>query len=247
MPVPCKNCPIGVKKSYKGSEPSPNGLGYSASYDPVNTRRQGLDGKSWKVVQKGHAKVWKVVGTARRTLRTTTRKAQKGSLYDIHDNGGTPFTVKVSKTKVEVFASENDSDSDDTNGRPNTVLVLTLKSPEKVFIGKDGANGRKFDGNSILVREARDSYVYIGSEVYRFRTKDGIERYVSPVGNSDVPYPYAVGRDYTYLMIENVMIPNGVLAPGDPYPQFYGLSKKASAQQGVKPLVSKKVLLKRRY
>jgi hypothetical protein len=30
-----------------------------------------------------------------------------------------------------------------------------------------------------------------------------IEKYYSPVGNSAVPYPYAVGQKYVYLMLDN--------------------------------------------
>lgn len=60
--VVCKNCPPGVHKRYKGTEPSPNGLGFSASYDPVGKKRQGKDKCTW-VVQSTAAgrKVWKKI------------------------------------------------------------------------------------------------------------------------------------------------------------------------------------------
>ena len=40
---------------------------------------------------------------------------------------------------------------------------------------------------------------------------DMIKSYISPVGNSDVPYPYIIGKNYTYLILENKIIPNNIL------------------------------------
>jgi hypothetical protein len=46
------------------------------------------------------------------------------------------------------------------------------------------------------------------------------------VGNSDVPYPFAVDSEYVYLMIEDVKIPvrelDLVTKPLDVYTQYYG-------------------------
>ena len=47
--IACKNCPAGVRKWYKGTEPSPNGLGYSAAFADVNTRMIGNNGMWWVV------------------------------------------------------------------------------------------------------------------------------------------------------------------------------------------------------
>ena len=57
-----------------------------------------------------------------------------------------------------------------------------------------------------------DKYIYIGSEIYSFTTGNGKEnaivKYISPIGNNDVPYPYAISGKYTYLMIEDVILDN---------------------------------------
>ena len=45
MPT-CKNDP---KKSYKGDEPSPKGLGYCAHSEEIDKIRKGLDGNTWKI------------------------------------------------------------------------------------------------------------------------------------------------------------------------------------------------------
>lgn len=53
----------------------------------------------------------------------------------------------------------------------------------------------------------KNFYVYIGSEIFSFKTDSKIIDYVSPVGNNDVPYPYAIdANDYYYLMIEKIKI-----------------------------------------
>ena len=45
MPL-CKNDP---KKSYKGDEPSPKGLGYCAHAEKVGVTKKGKDGNKWKI------------------------------------------------------------------------------------------------------------------------------------------------------------------------------------------------------
>ena len=42
----CKNDP---KKSYKGDEPSPKGLGYCAHEEKVGVTKKGKDGNIWKI------------------------------------------------------------------------------------------------------------------------------------------------------------------------------------------------------
>lgn len=56
------------------------------------------------------------------------------------------------------------------------------------------------------------SYVFIGWEIFAFKTPDEITRYVSLMGNSAVPYPYAVGARNTYLFLERTYLTNEHLA-----------------------------------
>ena len=61
-------------------------------------------------------------------------------------------------------------------------------------------------GNSILLQTGKNKYVYIGDGIRSFTTKNGdvIKKYYSPVGNNEVPYPYAIGDKYVYIMLHNV-------------------------------------------
>ena len=60
--------------------------------------------------------------------------------------------------------------------------------------------------------------------IFEFTTKRRITQYSSPVGNNDVPYPYAIdnGGRY-YLLTENcsIMIPYCTKAKDDPYSYYY--------------------------
>jgi len=61
-----------------------------------------------------------------------------------------------------------------------------------------------FVGNTILLKLSEKQYIYIGGEIYRFDviTGDKITAFFSDVGNNDVPYPYAVGEKYIYILME---------------------------------------------
>jgi hypothetical protein len=86
-------------------------------------------------------------------------------------------------------------------------------------------------GNTILLEVLPNEYVYIGNEIKAFQTKqdDMIIKYISPIGNSDVPYPYAIGKKFTYLILENKYIPNELVdLTRDVYSQYYGFDKKLS-------------------
>lgn len=125
--------------------------------------------------------------------------------YFTHDNGGRPFRVELNETNVMIYKEETDE------------LICNFE-PESVFIGKSphnkttrygGDDGPFFDGNSILLKMEGYKYIYIGEVIYSFSCCHEIAEYVSPVGGSDVPYPYAVDTEQNYyLMIENVVLTN---------------------------------------
>ncbi len=92
--------------------------------------------------------------------------------------------------------------------------VKKYTNVEKIFIGKSpvnattkfsGGHGKRFDGNSILLklRDAiKNQYVFIGATIYEFTTIEPIEKFYSTVGNNDVPYPVALSKSFVYFMLE---------------------------------------------
>ena len=216
MPV-CKNNP---KKSYKGTEPSPKGLGYCASGEKIGKKRKGKDGNMWQVKKISNGKRWfKLNNEEYKKIKSKTKGYKS---YFIHDNGGRPFLVYVSKKDVQIYKEDKKfySIQLNINDKKNKWVYIKLikkYKPLQIFIGKSplnnmtkfsGGHGKEFDGNSILLKIKKDRYVFIGNTIYEFSTNnDKILKYYSPVGNNDVPYPFAYGEKNVYFMLDNKYIP----------------------------------------
>jgi hypothetical protein len=164
-------------------------------------------------------------------MTNKTRK-NKGKTYAIHDNGGRSFFVIVNGKKISVEKNMNEYKL--INGKFTTIenphKHLFEKTVDEIFIGKksptggyDGLKPSEAEGNSILVRDG-SKYIYIGSEIFEFLPINGdtIEKYYSDIGNSDVPYPYAVGRTHIYIMLDKVAIDKSFFdMKKDIYQQYY--------------------------
>lgn len=167
----------------------------------------------------------------------TTRKKKDVKIYVMIDNAGHPFVADVHPSHIEIYKQRYTyTPQDGSVYYKDKKLVDT--SYTRIFIGDndleidDGgytsAKG-KFPGNSILIQTGPGHYIYSGDEIYSFETRDGeeIKKYYSPVGPSAVPYPYAVGENYTYFMLDRQTVPNELLdLTADGYSQFYGHSIK---------------------
>lgn len=164
------------------------------------------------------------------------------------DNGGHPFKVKIGNNKhVEVFKSTDDENEEDEIGYENKPFLSY--NPVKIFIGKSphnkmttfsGGHGSKFDGNSILLQMNKNKYVYIGECIYSFTSFSPIIKYISPVGNSSVTYPYGMDIDNRiYLMRSKLAlldIPEQYM--DDPYEYFYRKPQFNSPNVQLKPIES---------
>jgi signal peptidase I len=133
--------------------------------------------------------------------------------YLIHDNGGRPFRVEIQGMKVSVY--KNMDTYEIVKGK-----FTTIENPEKhlmdftateIFVGKkspkggyDGLKPKEAEGNSILLRVG-SKFVFIGHMIYEFQPMKGdtIEFFYSDIGNNDVPYPYAIGKKYIYILLED--------------------------------------------
>jgi len=135
--------------------------------------------------------------------------------YQIHDNGGRPFLVETNNTTGSVYVYKRIDGDDEIKFSVDPILSFDAKH---IFIGKSplnkmtkfsGGHGKRFDGNTILIQIDDKEYVYIGEQIYKFKSYGKIVKYESPVGNNDVPYPYAIDEiGKTYLMIEDVVLYN---------------------------------------
>lgn len=198
--------------------------------------KKGNDKKDYISVSDKHG-VYKWISKDKSSHITLKKKGVK--TYNIIDNGSDSFVADVSSSKVEVFRQKfiYDKESDkEFYERDKKVIDTPYK---KIFIGDNDLPSLKkekavapkgmYPGNSILICVGVGKYIFIGYEIYSFETidKEEIKEYYSPVGNSVVPYPYAIGKNYTYFMLDKVYVPNELLdLKEDAYPQFYGFTIK---------------------
>jgi len=133
-------------------------------------------------------------------------------IYFTHDNGGRPFRVEVNGKNVSVFMNMDTFKKVDGKfqvvARPEKRIfdfhvdevVIGKKSPKG---GYDGLTAAEAVGNSILLKMG-SKYVFIGESVYEFQLQPGdtLQKFFSDIGNSDVPYPYAIGEKYIYILLD---------------------------------------------
>jgi hypothetical protein len=125
--------------------------------------------------------------------------------YYIHDNGGRPFKVFIDKDGIIKIYKQD-------NNLLYNIEILEVNDYNELFIGYDPLQPNN-NGHSILIKINKHNYIYIGYEIYKFITDDEITHYISIIGNNDVPYPYAVGRDNIYLMIESKYFDKTLFSP----------------------------------
>lgn len=150
--------------------------------------------------------------------------------YFIHDNGGRPFMVTVGPSnKIGIYEVRNDLD--DYEEEPEYYSTTNLagfdENPNRVFVGEEEDADSPLtvdnyfeEGNTMLLRFSDNRYVFIGRDIYTFSTDALIYEYHSPIGNNDVPYPYAIDTaGKYYLMLYQVVLPDAGLleSPYDSY------------------------------
>ncbi len=175
---------------------------------------KGNDGKKYKSVADSRG-VYKWVAVV------ATRK-RSGKSYEIIDNGGRPFTVFLKSGSVAEIITTADN---------KTIFTTPYKH---AFIGDNDLRDKYYaprgdhPGNSILLHVSPRKYIYVGDQIYSFAPLEGdtIKAYYSPLGNNQVPYPYAVGEKYMYFMLDKVAVMADALdLKADGYGQFYKLGK----------------------
>lgn len=156
--------------------------------------------------------------------------------YMIHDNYARPFIViddDMNKI-VKIFKTDE------------TEFILETKY-EKLFTGEPFLDIYHdlytFEsGNTVLIYLGGYKYMHVGMCIYSFETEEGddnlIYDYVSPIGNNDVPYPYAISKNRIYLMAENIIIDTSSIEKQnlvmndsiDPYCLYYDYGSKLNTR-----------------
>ena len=55
--------------------------------------------------------------------------------------------------------------------------------------------GAKFTDNSILLKIKKNKYIFISHIIFSFTSKSEIKKFISLIGNNNIPYPYAIDID----------------------------------------------------
>jgi hypothetical protein len=192
--------------------------------------KKGNDGKDY-VSAADRKGIYKWVPKDKGARTTIKKKGVK--TYTMLDNGSDPFVADVSPSRIEIYRQTYKEEGGvESYTRDKKVLDTPYT---KLFVGdndlrltmKESGVAPKgmYPGNSILIQTGKGKYIYAGDQIYSLETvgDEDIKAYYSPVGNSAVPYPYAIGENYTYFMLDKETLPNELLdLKKDAYPQFYG-------------------------
>ena len=200
----------------------------SATLFSVGIKKKGNDGNIWIIVKnKNGVKRWKkhifkknvtkktkknfLKKSSQKNRKTQNKKqkTKKNQKYCIHDNGGRPFKVVINGKNLDIFTY--DKDLKEELGEDNVdynKLIKSYKNLKNIFIPKGfddrGDAWSSGKGNTILAHISGNRYLLIGSSIYEFETKkEKILEFHSQVGNSDVPYPLAVGENNVYFLMDN--------------------------------------------
>lgn len=120
--------------------------------------------------------------------------------YDTHDNHNRPLQIKIyasaKETRVDIFRDK--------------LKIHTINTPSRIFMGISPVNtmtifsggfGPEAQGNTFLINTHDNEYVYLQKNIVKFHTDSPIVTFMSPLGNNDVPYPYAIDANGRYYLL----------------------------------------------
>ena len=85
--------------------------------------------------------------------------------------------------------------------QPKHIFIGERKICELTIFSRANDNS-DFDGNILLLEREDNEYVYIsGLETFKFKSDDKIIDYISFMGNNLIPYNFAGGLIYIFLII----------------------------------------------
>uniref|UniRef100_A0A6C0CBD1 Uncharacterized protein n=1 Tax=viral metagenome TaxID=1070528 RepID=A0A6C0CBD1_9ZZZZ len=190
-------------------------LKYKGKYFAVKSNQTGGKGGTW--AQKERKRRKELVNMKTTNSYISYDKIKGLASYAVHCNGGRPFIVNVEPGEINILVG------DTTYKR-----LKPIKDFEGYWTGYD-ASPYKNHGNTILIKINEHKYIYVGCEIFSFRTKEEILDFISPLGNSDVPYPLAYGTENIYFLCERsyvradqMHLEPTVLNAEELYGEFYG-------------------------
>lgn len=154
----------------------------------------------------------------------------RGRYVYVLDNDGVPFVVFLKENIARVMRTRVGLDTDteyyykDVKHHDKWLEHWRDFTFIREFIGLDPCDINKNMGTSVLLEISPHEYVAIsGDGIISFKTKEEIVKFVSPMGNNQVTYPYAIGSENTYLInaFTYTYLSNKLVGSADPYSIFY--------------------------
>jgi hypothetical protein len=175
------------------------------------------------------------LGTSTQVIRNGLFLTTRDRLYEILDNGGVPFRVALLEPFAYIYKTKMDDDVEDYDGGADQLVSELLHKTKyiRAHVGYNlindmtrfsGATRNRIlgDGNSILLTTKTesdnggspfwDTHMYIGERIITFQTRNAqIARLLSPIGNSGVPYSWAIdiknNRAYLMHSLKSIKMP----------------------------------------
>ena len=153
---------------------------------------KGNDGSMYKSTNSHGIYTWKPVS---KTLKL------KGKRYVITDNGSKPWIVEDFPKQKKAIIYRNHGDN--VTQIVDPVKVTEIKYMALWPSSDSSAFGDWNKGNTVLIQKSKNTFVLVYRAVSEFKILDEPVKYMSPIGNNDVPYPYLIGTEYVYFLVDN--------------------------------------------
>ena len=185
---------MACKRVTMKKRPSPS---YHAG-DCKGLSKKGSDGRTYtSVADKRGIYTWKP------TIKS--KKATGVKRYITVDNGTNPWIVDDYPKEQRVTIYKNNVDGSGKMLEPIKVtemkyLNLWLSNPDS----KKFAEYWK-KGNTVLIQKSKNVFVLVYRNITEFKIEEGDEpiKFMSPIGNNDVPYPYLIGKTNLYMLVDS--------------------------------------------
>ena len=130
----CKNSSTGT---YKGTEPSPKGLGYCARGEKLGKKKKGLDGNMWEVKKtKNGIERWVKITKTKKSSNKTEKKTPKTPQKQTRGKKLKTNDIIVYKNRKSFKNGNNLSLSNDKNNNNLTYLMFGRSEEKKQYQGR---------------------------------------------------------------------------------------------------------------
>lgn len=195
---------------------------------------KGNNGSMYKSVERGGIYTWKPVS---KTLK-------KGKKYVITDNGAKPWIVEDFPKEKKAIIYRNHGDNVDSIVDP--VKVTEFKYLALWPSSDSSAFGDWKKGNTVLIQKSKSTFVLVYRAVSEFKILDEPVKFMSPIGNNDVPYPYLIGTKYVYFLVDNgdfkYVKKEDLDLTKDVYSQLWAMNEFKNAEQPKSTQLKDKIL-----